>query len=113
MNNVTFKLGLPGEGKTRWLLNIAKQYADKNIKVYLFTNDESDYAKFCEKYFKTFSHICPVQRLTAFKITKEDVVLVDDLFDHCDSAVNDFVFLQKNCYKMFVTLTGTTEVDNA
>ena len=111
MNNVTFKVALPGEGKTKWLLNIAKHYADKGVKTYLFTQDDNEYVRFCDKYFKTFTQVCPVSKLTAFKITAQDVVLVDNLFDKCDSAISDFTFIQKNCYKMFITVDGSVQSD--
>lgn len=104
MKDITFKIAKKGEGKTKWLLEIAHKY-DGLRKIYLYTGDATEYRKFCEKYFSTYSEICPVERLTAFKLTDKDVVLVDNLFNH-DSAIGDFTFIQRNCYKMFITLEG-------
>ena len=106
-NNITFKVALPGEGKTKWLLNVAKRYLDEGRNVLLFTEDDTEYQKFCEKYFNEFKEICHVQRMTAFKLERQDVVLVDNLLKNSNS-VADFKFMQRNCYKMFVTLEGIT-----
>lgn len=105
MNNITFKITPRGEGKTKWLLDVAHDYEGSGRKVYLYTDDESKYAKFCEKYFKTFGRICFVERLTSFKLTSEDVVLVDDLLSH-DTAISDFIYIHNNSYAMYVTLEG-------
>ena len=107
MNEITFKVAPRGEGKTKWLLEIAKRYADEGRTVYLFTDDDQDYSKFCEKYFNIFKTVCPIQRLTAFKLSPSDVVLVDNLFRHCTS-IGDLTFIQRNCYRMFITIEGTT-----
>lgn len=105
MNNIKFKVVPRGEGKTKWLLDVANSYAHTNKKVYLYTADEMDYAKFCEKYFKKFGHVCCVERLTAFKLTENDIVLVDDLLSH-DTSVSDFTYIHNNCEQMYVTLDG-------
>ena len=110
MNEITFKIARKGEGKTKWLLDVAKLCVNNNRRVFLFTDDEREYAKFCEKYFKTFSEVCPVLRLTSFTCTPQDVVLVDDLLSHC-ASIGDITFMRRNCYKMFVTIDGTTELD--
>ena len=104
MNEITFKVAPKGEGKTKWLLELAYKYAGLR-KIYLYTNDDNEYRKFCEKYFSTYNQICPVERLTAFKVTDNDVVLVDNLFTK-DSSISDFTFIQRNCYKLFITLEG-------
>lgn len=109
MNEITFKIAKKGEGKTKWLLDIANKYADKH-RIYLYTVNDNEYHKFCEKYFSVYNSICPVERLTAFKLTENDVVLVDNLFNQ-DSSISDFTFIQRNSYKVFITLEG--ESDNA
>lgn len=110
-NNITFKVALPGEGKTKWLLNVAKRYLDEGRNVLLFTEDDTEYQKFCEKYFNEFKEICHVQRMTAFRVERPDVVLVDNLLKNSNS-VADFKFMQRNCYKMFVTLEGITSQED-
>ena len=108
MNDIVFKVASPGEGKTKWLLNIANMYQNEGRQVYLLAQDETEYAKFCEKYFKTYSEVCHVQRLTAVKDTHNSVVLIDNLLNHSFSA-KDAEYINNNCYKMFVTIAGTTE----
>ena len=110
MNDITFKVTPKGEGKTKWLLEISKRYADEKRPIFLFTDEDKDYIKFCEKYFNMFKEICPVVRLTAFKLTPDAVVLVDDLFSHSNS-IGDFSFMHRNCYKMFITVEGTTSYE--
>lgn len=117
-NNIIFKVALPGEGKTKWLLDVAHQYSATGRSIYLYTEDETEYAKFCEKYFAIYKAVCPVYKLTAFKITKDAVILIDNLLSHGNS-LGDIRFFQRNCYKMFVTLEGeqqdiisTTEENN-
>ena len=104
MNDITFKIAKRGEGKTKWLLDIANKYSTNN-KVYLYTEDETEYLKFCEKYFATYGRICPVMRLTSFVSMQDAVVLVDNLFNQ-DSSISDFTFIQRNCHKLFITLEG-------
>lgn len=107
MNNITFKIAKKGEGKTKWLLDIANKYSSSN-KVYLYTDDEREYREFCEKYFKMYSNICPVRKLTNVDSLEGSIVLVDNMLNQ-DSATSDFTFIQRNCYKLFVTLEGETE----
>lgn len=104
MNEVTFKIARKGEGKTKWLINIANMY-DNERQVYLYTSDDNSYRKFCEKYFSTYNRVCPVERLNTFKLTENDVVLVDDLFTH-SLDISEIRFIQRNCYKLFITLEG-------
>ena len=104
MTDIKFKIAPKGEGKTKWLLDIAYKYAGIR-KVYLYTESEHEYRRFCEKYFATYNQICLVERLTAFKLTENDVVLVDNLFNH-DSAISDFTFIHNNCCKLFISLEG-------
>jgi hypothetical protein len=109
MNDITFKIAKKGEGKTKWLLDIANQYSISN-KIYLYTDEDNEYIKFCEKYFNMYNSICPVQRLTSFDSMQDAIVLVDNIFNQ-DSSVRDFIFIQRNCYKLFITLEG--ELANA
>lgn len=107
MNNIIYKVAPAGEGKTKWLLNMAKYYSDNNRTCYLFCDDDYMFNKFCRKYFQTFSELCPVKRLKAFRLTKDDVVLVDDMLN-MDASLADFLFIQQNCYQMCVTIAGVS-----
>ena len=50
MNPMIVKVAPKGEGKTKWLINIAKKYQDNDVPVYLVTASERDYVNFCRKY---------------------------------------------------------------
>ena len=107
MTDITFKVAPRGEGKTKWLLEIANKFANEH-NIYLYTQEETEYSKFCEKYFHTFNQICPVRILTKVSLTDNDIVLVDNLFNQ-DSFAGDINFLQRSCYRLFVTLEGINE----
>ena len=107
-NNVVFKAALPGEGKTRWLLDIAKCYLEDECKpVYMFTTDDEMYSKFCDKYFKLYNTICQVTRLTNLSdVTEDSVIIIDDLFANPDVRMSDITSIINSCYKMYITLNG-------
>ena len=111
MNIVTFKVAPKGEGKTRWLLTIASKYKDSDRPIYLYTDDTEEYRRFCDKYFVLFNEICPVRALSAFKLTPDAIVLVDNLFK-LSAQIGDINYICRNCYKMFVTIEGTTTLEN-
>ena len=110
MQEIVFKVAPTGEGKTKWLLKVAKTYADKNIPVYLYTDETHVYVRFCEKYFKLYSEVCPVKKLNdsnMFNLSNDSVVLIDDLLTEPWSST-DLKFLQRTCYKLYITMTGIT-----
>ena len=108
MNTVIFKVAAKGEGKTKWLLDIANKFSEKGRPVLLYTDDAHEFEKFCNKYFSLYGEVCPVKRMDASNMSVSAVVLVDNLFNH-DSSVADFTYIQRNCYKMFVTVEGVTD----
>ena len=106
MNDITFKIARKGEGKTKWLIEVAHRcYKEFNDTVYLFTEDDNSYVRFCEKYFKTYFEVCPVQKLPPFVDPTNSIILVDNLLE-CNCQTNNFKFMQRNCKKMYVTLEG-------
>lgn len=107
MNEITFKVASHGEGKTIWLLDIANQYCTSSRKIFLFTNSKYELRDFCEKYFSLYNHVCPVQLFSEDDLTEDDIVLVDDLFSH-DCSTEEVRTIQKNCYKMYITVEGNT-----
>lgn len=106
MTDIVFKVAPKGEGKTKWLLELAKRYSTER-KVYLCTQDEVQYVRFCEKYFNLYNEICRVERLTSLNICSEDIVLMDNLLEQ-SLAINDITFIQRNCYRLFITIEGLT-----
>ena len=107
MNDIVFKVAPKGEGKTKWLLNVANEYITAGRTVYLYTNDDQEYARFCEKYFNVFHHVCSVIRLTSLNVTSDDVILIDDLFSYT-MPISNIQKMQRDCYKLFITVEGTT-----
>ena len=109
MNDITFKVLPKGEGKTKWLLDIAKKYVDKGYRVSLFTDSYREYVKFCEKYFSLYNRVCPIDRHDSMHVTQNDVIIVDDLFKKEDRALEDLRELQTLVYKIFITLEGQSK----
>ena len=107
MKNITFKIAPKGEGKTRWLLNIAKQYASER-SVLLVVKDNNEYSKFCDKYLALFNEVCPVKLYNTEEVDETSVVLIDNYFEHILPS-NTIEYIRRKCYKMFITLEGKTE----
>ena len=104
MSNITVKVALSGEGKTKWLLDVANHYSDTH-DVRIITNNEQEYFRFCEKYFSLYNHICPVLEFNAEDVTDKTVVLIDDVFNKHTLHVS-IASLQATCAKVFVTVEG-------
>lgn len=105
MNPITVKVAPKGEGKTKWLLEVAKKYQDESRPVYLFTTDEYTYVRFCNKYFATYSEACKVKIYEVTDSLENSIVLIDDVM-HQGIDSNIIINMQKSCYKMFVTFEG-------
>lgn len=105
MKDIVFKIASRGEGKTKWLLDIANQLSDNSCKKYIITRSDEDYQKFCEKYFRNFNQVCLVERLTDQLITNSDYILIDNLLD-LDVTTMFIKELQAACNQLFVTIEG-------
>lgn len=108
MNSIVFKVAPRGEGKTKWLLTIAKDFSQRDGTTYLATKDEHEYTKFCEKYFRTFDEVCSVIRYCGQNIDPSDVVLIDNLMEQ-QFSTKEIVTLQNKCKCLFITIDGVTE----
>lgn len=111
MTNITFKVAPKGEGKTKWLLNVAYKYSRQH-KIYLIPNTSQEFVKFCDKYFATYQEVCPVYRYDGCENVENAVVLIDNLFEH-NLTTNTIEFIRRNCYKMFIAVDGTLEDNNS
>lgn len=109
MKNITFKIAPKGEGKTRWLLNIAYKYSRRH-KVYLMSENANEFSRFCDKYAATYHEVCPVYNYDRTELTTNDVVLIDNLFNHAVST-NDIEFLKRNTFNLFITIEGIESED--
>lgn len=107
MNELIIKVAHPGEGKTQWLLDVAHNYK-KTHNIYLYTSRVNEYKRFCEKYFVKYNTRCPVE-LYECQVGNDVVVLIDDYFEHSLSCAN-IKYLQANCHKIFMTITGSEDV---
>lgn len=111
MKDITFKVAPAGTGKTKWLLEAAHKYS-RHHKIYLVTNSSQEYSKFCDKYFALFQEVCPVNRYDFGIADPNAVILIDNIFSQ-NNAVSNVEFMQRNCYKMFITVEGnTSEIGN-
>lgn len=108
MNEITFKIAKKGEGKTRWLLDIAHSYAKTDRPVYYCAKLQTEYGNFCEKYFRTFQEICNVKELSLPHLEGDAVVLIDDMIT-MNITSSDIQYIQKNCYKLYIAITGITD----
>ena len=112
MREIIFKVAPTGEGKTKWLLDIAKHCSDTGVDVYLYINEPEEYVRFCRKYFNLYSSVCPVKALQhiPLDVLSTSVILVDDLMSH-SANIGDIKFLQRSCGQLFVTITGKLGVE--
>lgn len=108
MNEITFKIAKKGEGKTRWLLDVAHSYAKTDKPVYYCANLQTEYGNFCEKYFRTFQEICNVKELSLPHLDGDAVVLIDDMMT-TNITPKDILYIQQNSYKLYVAITGITD----
>ena len=108
MSKMICKVALRGEGKTKWLLDVAHRYSDSAFPVYFFTTKEGHYRKFCEKYFRAFQSICTVEEFNIENFVGNEIVLVDDLMS-LDVDMKRLSEIRDNCYIMYATIEGTTE----
>lgn len=110
MNDIIIKVARRGEGKTRDLLAIAHDYS-KNYKVCFLATNTKEFSRFCEKYFVVYHETCPVWIIEDnTSIDNSTVVLIDNLFSHI-LTTEDLRELQQKCYKLFITIEGTTKDD--
>lgn len=106
MNEITFKIASRGEGKTKWLLNIAHSLKNESIKLY--TETSSEYAIFCEKYFRLYNEVCLVKRLDKDEINADDVILIDNMLE-TNINFNDLKYINRSCKKIYATLEGNID----
>lgn len=114
MNELSVKVASKGEGKTKWLLQIANSNIENDKVVWLYTNTEKEYNTFCEKYFKLYNTVCLVKHLTSEDVSlvaNNEVVLIDNIFNH-NYCNKDVIYLQKNCHKVYITVEGTSKVES-
>lgn len=109
MTEFIYKVASRGEGKTKWLLNQAKNELDGGETVILFNNEKNrgvEYRSFVEKYFVTFHEVCKVNSACHIhSIPHDAVVLIDNLL-MLDMHMNVINYLNGQCKKVYITLDG-------
>ena len=109
MTEFIYKVAPRGEGKTKWLLNQAKNELDAGEKVVLLTNEANrglEYKIFAEKYFGTFHEVCKVDTVNHIhQIPHDGIVLIDNLF-MLDMHMNAVTYLIGQCKRVYITLDG-------
>lgn len=111
MNELVIKVARKGEGKTKWLLDVANKHIQEGKHVYLFTEKQREYERFCEKYFATYATVCKVDRFETESEVSDAIVLIDDLFSH-ETSLNVLEHIHNYCYKMFITIEGSMPSNN-
>lgn len=113
MNNIIYKVALPGEGKTRWLLEQAKRECDNDEHVVLITNGnfiDREYRSFSEDYVDLYKEVCLVQPVNKMHDIEEgSVVLIDDLF-HLDIHMIGLRALQHKAKRVYITVDGVLDL---
>ena len=107
MNDVIINVACKGEGKTKWLLNIAHHYSTKNIPVYLLVETEKEFNKFCDKYSSLYGEVCKVKKMDSIEDITNSFVLIDDLFER-DLDTSYLRQIKSTCNKMFIGIEGFT-----
>ena len=111
MTEFIYKVAPQGEGKTRWLVEQAKNEIDSGELVVLLTNESNSgvqYKKFIENYFVHHHEVCKVNNLSHLsEIPTNSIVLIDDLFKLVEFRIGGFEVLN-NCKRVYITLNGTT-----
>lgn len=106
MCDVVVKVAPRGEGKTTWLLEKANALKEQKLK--LWTKVPQEYSLFCEKYFKLYGHICPVEQLDIECLESEDTVLIDNLLELSEDLLT-IAKVKNTAKKIYVTMEGRVE----
>ena len=110
MNELVVNVDCNDDTNVEWLIDIAHDYAAVEYPIYFHTSLRKRYNNFCSAYVDKFKEECPVMLYTEGTLKPNSVVLVNDLFS--ELITTTYVeFLQRNCYKVFITIKGQT-VDN-
>lgn len=111
------KTGLPGEGKTKWLLDKCHDAViSKHYDTIYFVGSSKEYIRFCEKYRSIYNAICPVENYNefttsaAFSYLESTCVLIDNYFSN---QVNGSIreALIRKAEVAYITIEGCTDND--
>ena len=108
MNNTILHVAKRGEGKTKWLLNVARKYQNIETPIYIVCDTEEEHNNFCNKYTMMYSEVCKVKPLTVSDNIENSIVLIDDIFEH-DLETSVIRNIQSECKKLFITIEGCME----
>lgn len=106
MNEIIIKVASKGEGKTRWLLSMAKNAINDGKNVVYYTDNEIDYNRFCSKYMNLYNQTCPVKMVGCHRgVDSNTVVLIDDVFENT-SMVSEIQIIRAKCDTLYITIEG-------
>lgn len=110
----TIKVGGPGEGKTKWLMQKLFFNVQVGKKVYLLMNDSDQFSRFMNKYQTRYNSICPVERATKETVFKStDVLLIDDLMKEMHATCKTILLNAFNSEaRIYITINGIQETDD-
>lgn len=112
---ITYKVALPGEGKTRWLVRKAIEEIQNGEQVVLLAKNQEQlnkqYQNFAELFYSESNQICNVTLVTHLSdVPVGSVVLIDNLLDlgkHLD-GVKELTGVVK---KLYITVEGFNNED--
>ena len=108
IENIKFKILPTGEGKTRWLVGKAFESANEGKEIFFVTRSYREFEKFVMYYRSQFAMFCPVKMAESVsEITKDAVVLIDDIVDKGYMDIN-YTELKQCAGEVFATITGVT-----
>ena len=110
MNDLIIKVAEPGEGKTRWLIDIAHKFLCDGNTVALYTSDSIEFTTFCKKYFTSYNTCCQIKNIPNADVVDVDVILIDNLLKH-NITTTQLKYLQRSCKHLFITIEGTLAED--
>lgn len=101
-----YKIAKRGEGKTKWLLDIADKETSLGKEVYLLTNNPLQYRNFIEDFFSLYGRVCTVHHIGQISnAISGGIVLIDNLFN-LNINLNEFNLLANICDAAYITLPG-------
>lgn len=106
MDNIIYKVAQRGEGKTKWLVEQAKNELDSGELVLYLSPYSRNYTLFLNYYTSVFKEVCKIEHIKDINNVPEgSVVLVDELIDLHEHMLSIKSMLHRVKYA-YVTIDG-------
>ena len=104
MSNIKIFRANRGEGKTKWLAERAKEYADAGHKLYYVGNTLSfDSVK--RVYEAMYHERCPIEHGSTDDVTRDYCFFTDGLIDNTRAVVELKPFIVENGCEWYITMS--------